>query len=136
MSNEIQALIKWYENLSLVSLQDIGKHYADNSFFKDPFNEFSTLDELIHLYEKMFKQVKEPRFHFIDIIAQGPAAFMSWEMTFMAFGKNQVIRGSTHFKFDQNFKVIYHRDYWDTTEELFQKLPFIGLFFKITKKFF
>ena len=36
------------------------------------------------------------------------------------------MRGVSHLKFAADGKVNYHRDYWDTGEELYMKLPLIG----------
>lgn len=53
-----------------------------------------------------------------------------WTFNFRAArrggGEMQVIRGVSHLKFDAAGKVNYHRDYWDTGEELYMKLPAIG----------
>ena len=42
-------------------------------------------------------------------------------------GEMQVIRGVSHLKFDAAGKVNYHRDYWDAVEELYMKLPVLGM---------
>jgi hypothetical protein len=36
------------------------------------------------------------------------------------------MRGVSHLKFDADGKVNFHRDYWDTAEELYMKVPLIG----------
>ena len=36
------------------------------------------------------------------------------------------MRGVSHLKLAADGKVNYHRDYWDTGEELYMKLPVIG----------
>ena len=38
----------------------------------------------------------------------------------------RVIHGVSHLRFDDEGKVTHHRDYWDTGEELYAKLPLIG----------
>ena len=38
----------------------------------------------------------------------------------------RVIHGVSHLRFDDEGKVTYHRDYRDTGEELYAKLPLIG----------
>ena len=40
--------------------------------------------------------------------------------------QQQIIRGVSHLRFGDDGKVTYHRDYWDTGEELYGKLPLIG----------
>ena len=41
-------------------------------------------------------------------------------------GEAMVMRGVSHLRFDAAGKVNYHRDYWDTGEELYMKLPALG----------
>jgi hypothetical protein len=36
------------------------------------------------------------------------------------------MRGVSHLRFAADGKVNYHRDYWDTGEELYMKLPGLG----------
>ena len=61
---------------------------------------------------------------------------MNWEMTFKAFGKEQVVHGASHLKFADGLKLSYQRDYWDSSEEVFEKIPFLGAVFNLTRKVF
>ncbi|MGB4227100.1 MAG: hypothetical protein WBJ68_10665 [Candidatus Dechloromonas phosphoritropha] len=58
-------------------------------------------------------------------------AMLIWTFNFRAArrggGEMQVIRGVSHLKFDAAGKVDYHRDYWDAAEELYMKLPVLGM---------
>ena len=38
----------------------------------------------------------------------------------------RLIHGVSHLRFDEQGEVTYHRDYRDTGEELYAKLPLIG----------
>jgi steroid delta-isomerase len=49
-------------------------------------------------------------------------------------GAVQLMRGVSHLKFDSVGKVIWHRDYWDTAEELYAKLPVLGCLMRGLKK--
>ena len=54
--------------------------------------------------------------------------FLLWEMSFrmQTWGprKTQIIRGVSHLRFGTDGKVVYHRDYWDTGEELYAQAAF------------
>ena len=41
-------------------------------------------------------------------------------------GLIQVVRGATRLDLAPDGRVLRHRDYWDTGEELFARLPLIG----------
>lgn len=135
MSPQVQKVVKWYESLSPVTLSSIDDVYADDVFFKDPFHELNGVMELKKVFEKMFETVPTAKFFIMDVVEEEDIAFMNWQVAFMAFGKEQVIHGATHMKFAGN-KVNYHRDYWDSSEELFGKIPVVGSVFNLTRKVF
>ena len=33
---------------------------------------------------------------------------------------------ASHMRFAADGRVVYHRDYWDAAEELYEKLPVLG----------
>lgn len=135
MSPQVQKVVKWYESLSPITLSSIGEVYADDVFFKDPFHEINGIAELKKVLERVFEQVPTAKFFILDVVEEEDIAFMNWQVAFMAFGKEQVIHGASHMKFAAN-KVNYHRDYWDSSEELFGKIPVVGSVFNLTRKVF
>jgi hypothetical protein len=54
-----------------------------------------------------------------------------WQFHFHArFGlreRAQIIHGASHLRFDDAGLVVLHRDYWDAAEELYAKLPLLGM---------
>jgi len=46
------------------------------------------------------------------------------------------IEGASHLLFNEAGLVVEHRDYWDSSEELLQKLPVIGALLRWLKKRF
>lgn len=132
-----EQLKAYFESLSRESVLNLGDFYASNVWFKDPFNEVNTLNEVRDIFLKMFDQVGEPRFVISDMINQGDQLFMTWDFLFsikgINKGKSMTCRGSSHLKFDANDKVVYHRDYWDTSEELYEKIPLVGGFMRWLK---
>ena len=105
----------FFEKMSPSDLNRLEEIYRFDSYFKDPFNELKGIDEVRKIYEHMFESLDEPRFDIDDIIEQNQQAFVTWDFIFKLKGKTQVykIHGSTHFKYDGEGKVYYHRDYWD-----------------------
>ena len=89
-------------------------------------------------FRHMFVQVEAPRFIVLEAIEQGDAAFLAWEFRFRMrrfdTKTEQVIRGSTHIRFDADARVAYHRDYWDAAEELYEKLPVLGGLMRFLKR--
>jgi len=127
---KIDELIRFYRELSPESVARFPDFYSANAWFKDPFNEVHGIASIQRIFSHMFKQVAEPRFVIIEKVVDANGAMLVWEFCFRVKlwgkGETQIMRGVSHLKFDAEGKVNYHRDYWDTGEELYMKLPAIG----------
>lgn len=127
---ELDALIDWFENLSPASLVHIPQFYAADAEFKDPFNEVRGVEAIGDIFRHMFTQVAEPRFVVGSRFSGDDGAMLLWDFHFRTRGplskKAMTVRGVTHLRFDAAGKVALHRDYWDSAEELYAKLPVIG----------
>ncbi len=126
MNPALKKLSTWYSSLSPHSLQNIAQFYAPEAYFKDPFNEVTGLPQIQHIFEHMFIALDNPRFVILDSVQQGDAAFLTWEFIFSLKGRSYTVLGSSHFRFNAAGLVVFHRDYWDAAEELWQKLPILG----------
>lgn len=133
--SQLQLLKTWYETLSEESLQDIDKLYAQDAYFKDPFNELNGIDKVHSIFEHMFQNTEESKFIFKETIEQGDSAFLVWDYELVIKGQRYTIHGSSHIKWSDG-KVTYHRDYWDVGEELLLKIPIIkSIYNKFRMKF-
>jgi steroid Delta-isomerase len=122
-------LRQYFESISPHSVRELGTIYAEDAYFKDPFNEVRGVPAIERIFTHMFTQVDAPRFVVHDVVAQDAQAFVTWDFRFRMKRFNpaeQVIRGASHLRFDAAGKVVFHRDYWDAAEELYAKLPVLG----------
>ena len=134
---QVESLIDFYERLTPESVGQLGNYYADDAYFKDPFNEVRGLVGIRKIFEHMFRQVAEPRFFVTEKVVEGASAMLVWEFHFrMRWPRSsaQMMRGVSHVKFDNAGKVTYHRDYWDAAEELYEKLPMVGGLMRYLKR--
>lgn len=126
----LDALVRFFETLSPQTVARIPEFYAANARFKDPFNDVQGAAAIEHVFGHMFKQLEAPRFVVGERFAEGRGAVLMWELHFgvRVWGRlrKQVIRGASHLQFAVDGKVELHRDYWDTAEELYMKLPVLG----------
>jgi len=129
-------LVAYFESLTPQRVAEIGEYYAPDAYFKDPFNEVRRLEEIRAIFARMFEQLEAPRFQVVERIFEGEQGFLIWDMEFRLRGQQQLrrIHGVSHLRFDANGKVIYHRDYWDTAEELYEQLPVLGVFMRWLKR--
>ena len=123
---DLARIVEYFESLTPESVARLGEHYAANAYFKDPFNEVNGLDGIRRVFTHMFRQVEAPRFRVTDRVADAAGAMLVWEFSFRSRGRETLVRGATHLRFDERGKIVYHRDYWDAAEELYAKLPLLG----------
>jgi hypothetical protein len=127
----LDALIEFFHGLSPKSVARFPEFYSADAYFKDPFNEVRGVAAVQRIFTHMFEQVGEPRFIVTEKVVDDGGAMLVWTFGFRSArrggGETQAIRGVSHLKFDAAGKVNYHRDYWDAAEELYMKLPVLGM---------
>jgi len=128
---DLTTLKTWYESLSLENLNQIDNFYTENCFFKDPFHQLNTRVALTELYVNMFKKYPDAKFIITNQINDQFESVLIWDFYFS--GKNK-IHGTSVLKFNAEGKISSHIDYWDTTEEIWLKVPIIGQMIKIFYK--
>lgn len=133
---DLERLVAYFESLTPGSLRHIGEHYAEDAYFKDPFNEVRGITGITRIFEHMFVQVHEPRFKVTDRFRAGGSAFLAWNFTFRSKPGAQVttVCGSSHLRFDETGKVSYHRDYWDVAGELYEQVPVLGALLRVLRR--
>jgi hypothetical protein len=126
----LTALADFFEQLQPGNVGQLGRHYAPEVNFKDPFNEVQGLAGVEHLFRHMFVQLDQPRFKVRTRVCQGRQAFLTWDFHFRLrrfdTQTEQTVRGATHLVFNEQGLAVLHRDYWDAAEELYEKLPVLG----------
>ncbi len=58
----LEALIKFYETLSVDEVARFADFYSEDAWFKDPFNEVRGRAAIQGIFQHMFTQLSEPRF--------------------------------------------------------------------------
>lgn len=119
----LDALTRFYEELTPASLERFQEFYTEDAFFKDPFNEVRGVDAIRRIFVHMFERVEAPRFVVTERLFDDNSAMLVWEFR---YGKGQRIRGVSHLRCADDGRVAYHRDYWDAAEELYARLPVVG----------
>lgn len=130
MALAVDELVIFYEKLQPADVARLKDLYAADTFFKDPFNEVKGVAEMERIFAHMFEALDQPHFIVTGRVAQGSECFLVWDFRFRfkRFDRVtwQTVRGTSHLRFDDAGKVVFHRDYWDAAEELYEKLPGLG----------
>ena len=126
----VERLVQFFEELQPQDLQRLSDIYSPQARFKDPFNEVQGLAEIERIFGHMFVALDSPHFIVTERIVQDTKCFLVWDFRFRfkRFDTTswQIVRGGTHLVFNDAGLVTLHRDYWDTAEELYEKLPLVG----------
>ncbi len=133
----VAAVVAAYEGLSADTLPALLRLYSEQAQFKDPFNEVCGRPAIEHIFRHMFDTLEAPRFVVATQVCQGDDAFLTWEFSFRrgAGGALLSIRGASHLHFSAEGGVDLHRDYWDAAEELYAKLPLLGVLIRALRNF-
>ena len=127
----LNRVVKFYQELTPVELSKLNSYYAPDAYFKDPFNEVRGVSAIRSIFEHMFSSLDEPQFVITQKLLQDQRAFLEWEFRFRLNRwkpeLERCIKGSSFLCFDEQGRIAHHRDYWDAAEELYEKLPLLGL---------
>lgn len=133
-----QHLAHFFETLSPQSVSQLHTVYDAQATFKDPFNEVQGLPEIERIFRHMYVALDQPHFVITGQVVDGAQAFLTWEFRFRfkRFDTTtlQAVRGASHVVFNAQGLVTLHRDYWDAAEELYEKLPVLGVVMRWLKK--
>jgi len=137
----MQRIVQLFNQLQPGDVSRLSEFYTADAKFKDPFNEVQGVPAIERIFKHMYVALGAPRFVVTQLVHQGEHAFVTWDFLF-AMRKyqphvTQTIRGATHFVLRQEqgvWRVAVHRDYWDTAEELYEKLPAVGSLMRWLKR--
>lgn len=134
----VTRVVTLFEHLSSTDLPQLGRYYAPQAHFKDPFNDVQGLAAIQAIFSHMFTALHEPRFVVTTRVVQGTQCFLTWDFVFRfkGFQQNtvQTVRGASHLVLDEQGLISLHRDYWDAAEEMYEKFPVVGTLMRWLKK--
>ena len=129
---QLQNYVTAFENLTEDNLEhQLGKLFAEDVYFKDPFNAVTGRAETLHIFKHMFATVNNPKFTVISAaqdLQNHQTALLYWHFDFeLPSDKSaQHIDGMSRIAFDHLGLVTEHIDYWDAGEQVYAKVPVLG----------
>ena len=139
MSNNalISDFLKLYNQLDKSNLELLNEVYADNIIFEDPLHRIEGLPSLTDYFANMYENLNQGQFEIHTSFEQDDQASVYWVMTFshkkIKQGQPLKVNGNTYLEFE-NGKVVYHRDYFDAGEMIYQHLPVFGTVISLIKR--
>lgn len=129
---QLQNYVSAFENLTEANLErDLGKLFAEDVYFKDPFNAVTGRTETLAIFKHMFSTVDEPKFTVISAaqdLNNHHIAMLYWQFDFVlpSNQSTQHIDGMSRVTFNNLGLVTEHIDYWDAGEQVYAKVPLLG----------
>ena len=126
---DVHAVAAFYQRLDKTTLSELKQIYHPNIEFQDAAHRLVGLDALQHYFEELYRNVNQCRFHIMEVFTHPEGGMITWEMELshpkLNRGKSVTVCGVSHLKFAEG-KVIYHRDYFDMGEMVYEHIPLLG----------
>ena len=128
--NKIENYVKLFESLNLKNLHKFDKLLDENIYFEDPFNKVYGIENFKKIFSNTLNKLDNVEFKVLNIISKNNIYIIKWEMIYFAFNKTNSIFGLSEVTISENNKIVSHIDYWDSYNNFYTKIPFLGLIFK------
>jgi glycine/D-amino acid oxidase-like deaminating enzyme len=118
-------------------LSGVGAAYALHRQHDVTLYDVRGIAEIRRVFAQITTQVEVPCFGVTHAVCQGDNAFLTWDFGFQIKRWRQderVIQGASHIRFAADGRVVYHPNYWDAAEELYEKLPVLGILMRWLKR--
>lgn len=106
--------------------------YADELYFNDTFKIIDNVDDLVNYMSHSANQVNSTTVEILEVIRSQDDYYIRWSMKIDTTISGKEIYshsiGMTQLRFDDEGKVIFHQDFWDSSEAFFEHLPLLGRF--------
>ena len=132
-----QKTIQVFNQLRKDNLEILDAYYARELVFEDPLGKIEGLDSMKKYYAVMYDNVIDIKFEFIKTVGSGKEFFFRWKMILRSSGLRggepiSVEGGSMIIFNDQNL-VVYHRDFFDMGEMIYEHIPILRTVIKSIK---
>jgi limonene-1,2-epoxide hydrolase len=125
----LQNFLDFYTVVTKESLEQLPTVYAEDIEFEDPMHYIKGIRDLTDYFAKLYTNVETSNFEILDVIQADNTASVFWLMSFdhpkLNGGKTIVVEGCTKLK-GENDRIVYHRDYIDLGQMLYENVPVLG----------
>jgi limonene-1,2-epoxide hydrolase len=145
----IRKFESFYTDLASMKIEELADIYSSDVTFIDPIAAHSGISSVESYFSKLLHNAKYCTFaiHSIDktssinsesaAVISTSAYFVTWRMAFtstrMKNGQAIQVDGITQLKIEHN-KIIYHRDYYDLGQMVYENVPLLGSVIKRIKR--
>lgn len=134
-SERFKAIYRDFNHKTIASLDTI---YADNVIFEDPISRIQGVGALKSHFESTLNGLVHCSFIFDKEFNAHASYCYEWRMNFahekIRSGEDLILHGSSVVVFNENGKVVSHRDYYDMGEMLYENIPVLGSIVRFIKQ--
>ncbi len=126
-----QKIYSIFNEVNANTMHLLDTFYHPDIVFEDPLGSIQGLPGLKAYYQNMYTNVTSIKFDFSNEVIQDHTHVVMWTMILQADGLN----GGDEVKLDGNSvitfhpkedRVIYHRDYFDMGQFIYEHIPVLG----------
>ncbi|MEJ2603675.1 MAG: nuclear transport factor 2 family protein [Gammaproteobacteria bacterium] len=130
-SEAIERVREFFANLTPEGVRRMaGRVYAPNAWFNDTLKTISGNEAIEAYFVETARKAESVTVEFLDIARSGDDFYFRWRMTMriaaLRGGEPLVSYGVTHFRFDDEGRVVLHQDFWDAAGGLYEHIPLVG----------
>lgn len=114
--------------------------FAPDAYLNDQIHELHGVAAITDYLARQAEAFKEASFVVEDAAESRGEFYFRWQMTFRLAGsedKPEVAAiGVSHVRFDEQGRIAFQVDYWDTASSVYERLPVVGGMLRWVKKQF
>ena len=135
--DRLAAYIRYFETLTLQTVDDLDNLTSEGFSFEDPFNHLTNRRDVKRLFKQMFDDMDHPAFKISASYWEegGQSAILKWRFAGDAHKiGNLNFEGLSEIYFDEAGLIIRHVDYWDAASHFYEKVPLLGGVLRLIRK--
>ncbi len=134
---DIAKVSEIYRQLNKHNVCSLATIYHHDVVFEDAAHKLEGWPRVQQYFSALYQNVERCQFVIEEQHQVGADGFLTWTMALqhpkLKSGQLIHVNGATHLKFHEQ-KVIYHRDYFDLGQMVYEQLPLLGSLIKTIKR--
>jgi hypothetical protein len=131
MDVRLERFLNHFNQLEADRMNLLVQMYTEDVSLQDPLHKIQGLDELTRYFTGLYKKTLSCRFEWETRLMVGDEAMLSWRMhlqhKYLNRGQEFYLSGASHLRFRQGEELVcMHRDYFDVSELIYERIPTLG----------
>jgi steroid delta-isomerase len=133
--DKLDSYLNKISNIEANSIHEVLAEISDDFIFIDPFNHTQGKANYQKVLEAALHDSLDMKFSIKETIRNENIAYLSWNYSFRPrnkiLGDDKIsLDGMSEIKISDSGLISYHRDYWDVSSTIYERIPVIGFILK------